>query len=298
MASPSGVLSTRPPSQYDAPPISTHGNCGARLPLARMCRGSIAQTWSASRFGGGLSLPSRGWGWFRKRVSTPETTSTAVTTKVVGLALRASKSTWRSQGREERARVVEVLPAGQGPHIHARRVEAGQAEEREIALHLRRQEGRRVEPQVLPELLQAPASVGAAVRADDAGGVDGADRDARDTLEDDLAPGCLGLVHQLEQRRHGAPLVGAERAAALQHEPDLDGFLLGLVMIRSAPQLVRPSPPAGSRRRSRLPASGMSRTSRVWPGSKRTAVPAGMSSRMPRALPRSKDSAGFVSKKW
>src|SRR5215218_6239084 len=63
------------------------------LPLARICRGSIAQTWSASRFGGGLSLPSRGWGWFRKRVSTPETTSTAVTTNVVGLALRASKST-------------------------------------------------------------------------------------------------------------------------------------------------------------------------------------------------------------
>ena len=30
-----------------------------------------------------------GWGWFRKRVSTPETTSTAVTTNVVGLALRA-----------------------------------------------------------------------------------------------------------------------------------------------------------------------------------------------------------------
>src|SRR5829696_9010690 len=128
MASPSGVLSTRPPSQYDAPPISTHGNCGARLPLARMCRGSIAQTWSASRFGGGLSLRSRGWGWFRKRVSTPETTSTAVTTKVVGLALRALKS-----------------------------------------------------------------SIGAAVRADDAGGVDGADRDAGDALESDLAPGSLGL---------------------------------------------------------------------------------------------------------
>ena len=68
-----------------------------------------------------------------------------------------------TQRLDERARVVEVLPAGQGPHIHARRVEAGQAEEREIALHLRRQEGRRVEPQVLPELLQAPARVGAAV---------------------------------------------------------------------------------------------------------------------------------------
>ena len=204
-----------------------------------------------------------------------------------------------TQRLEQRARVVEVLPAGQGPHIHARRVEAGQAEEREIALHLRRQEGRRVEPQILPELLQAPARVGAVVGADDAGGVDGADRDAGDALENDLAPGCLGLVHQLEQRRHGAPLVGAERAAALQHEPDLDGFLplLGHDPLRAFSRL-RPSPPAGSRTRSGLPASGISRTSRVWPGSKRTAVPAGMSSRMPRALPRSKDSSGLVSKKW
>ena len=39
-------------------------------------------------------------------------------------------------------------------------------------------------------------------------------------------------------------------------------------------------------------------TSRVCPGSKRTAVPAAMSSRMPRAFLRSNLSAGLVSKKW
>ena len=43
---------------------------------------------------------------------------------------------------------------------------------------------------------------------------------------------------------------------------------------------------------------GTSVTSRVWPGSKRTAVPAGMSSRMPRAAARSKRSAALVSAKW
>ena len=48
----------------------------------------------------------------------------------------------------------------------------------------------------------------------------------------------------------------------------------------------------GSRRPSRLPAKATSRTSRVWPGSKRTAVPAGMSRRKPRAAARSKLSAG------
>ena len=47
----------------------------------------------------------------------------------------------------------------------------------------------------------------------------------------------------------------------------------------------------------RLPASATSVTSRVWPGSKRTAVPAAMSSRMPRAFLRSNFSAGLVSKK-
>jgi hypothetical protein len=130
------------------------------------------------------------------------------------------------------------------------------------------------------------------VRADDAGGVDSADRHAGDALEDDLAAGRLGLVHQLEERRHGAPLVGAERAAALQHEPDLDAVLAGHDQ-SSAPITSCLNPCTV-----RLPASGMSRTSRVWPGSKRTAVPAGMSSRIPRALARSKDSFGLVSKKW
>ena len=48
----------------------------------------------------------------------------------------------------------------------------------------------------------------------------------------------------------------------------------------------------------RAPAIGTSWTSRVWPGSKRTAVPAGMSSRKPRALSRSNVSAALVSKKW
>ena len=38
-------------------------------------------------------------------------------------------------------------------------------------------------------------------------------------------------------------------------------------------------------------------TSRVCPGSKRTAVPAAMSSRMPRAFLRSNFNAGLVSKK-
>src|SRR5690606_13956844 len=39
-------------------------------------------------------------------------------------------------------------------------------------------------------------------------------------------------------------------------------------------------------------------TSRVWPGSKRTAVPAGMSRRKPRAAGRSKRKASLTSKKW
>ena len=47
-----------------------------------------------------------------------------------------------------------------------------------------------------------------------------------------------------------------------------------------------------------LPANGTSCTSRVWPGSKRTAVPAAMSRRWPRALARSNSSAGLVSAKW
>src|SRR5262249_20860957 len=47
----------------------------------------------------------------------------------------------------------------------------------------------------------------------------------------------------------------------------------------------------------RLPAYGISATSRRWPGSKRMAVPAGMSSRRPRAAWRSNKSAGFVSAK-
>ena len=46
------------------------------------------------------------------------------------------------------------------------------------------------------------------------------------------------------------------------------------------------------------PRYGTSVTSRVWPGSKRTAVPAAMSSRWPRAAARSNDSAGLVSAKW
>ena len=48
----------------------------------------------------------------------------------------------------------------------------------------------------------------------------------------------------------------------------------------------------------RLPANGTRLTSRVWPGSKRTAVPAAMSSRQPRALARSNCRAGLVSAKW
>ena len=48
----------------------------------------------------------------------------------------------------------------------------------------------------------------------------------------------------------------------------------------------------------RMPASGTSVTSRLWPGSKRTAVPAGMSRRMPRACSRSNCSAALVSRKW
>src|SRR5581483_7715516 len=48
----------------------------------------------------------------------------------------------------------------------------------------------------------------------------------------------------------------------------------------------------------RLPANGTRLTSRVWPGSKRTAVPAGMSSRHPRAMLRSNCRAWLVSAKW
>src|SRR5438105_3198121 len=43
----------------------------------------------------------------------------------------------------------------------------------------------------------------------------------------------------------------------------------------------------------RLPASATNCTSRVWPGSNRTAVPAAMSSRMPRDFLRSNFSAGW-----
>ena len=46
------------------------------------------------------------------------------------------------------------------------------------------------------------------------------------------------------------------------------------------------------------PASSTSSTSRLCPGSKRTAVPAGIFRRMPRALARSKARASLVSKKW
>src|SRR6516225_6113736 len=46
----------------------------------------------------------------------------------------------------------------------------------------------------------------------------------------------------------------------------------------------------------RLPASATSVTSRVWPGSKRTAVPAAILSLMPRAFLRSNFSAGLVEK--
>ena len=51
---------------------------------------------------------------------------------------------------------------------------------------------------------------------------------------------CAGLVdrvHQLEQRDHGAELIGAERAAALQHEPDLDRFISALACVQN----LRPS---------------------------------------------------------
>ena len=58
-----------------------------------------------------------------------------------------------------------------------------------------------------------------------------------------------------------------------------------------------PSRLAGSRRPRAL-RRAREWTSRVWPGSNRMAVPAATSRRMPRALARSKESAGFVSKKW
>ena len=46
------------------------------------------------------------------------------------------------------------------------------------------------------------------------------------------------------------------------------------------------------------PAKATSCTSRLWPGSNRTAVPAAISRRKPCALSRSNDSAGLVSAKW
>ncbi len=60
----------------------------------------------------------------------------------------------------------------------------------------------------------------------------------------------------------------------------------------------RPSRRRGTLARPAGRDSGTSVTSRVWPGSNRTAVPAGMSSRWPRAAARSNCSAGLVSAKW
>jgi hypothetical protein len=48
----------------------------------------------------------------------------------------------------------------------------------------------------------------------------------------------------------------------------------------------------------RSPPNGVSRTSRVCPGSKKTFVPAGTASRMPHADARSKSSVRLTSKKW
>src|SRR5262249_28446123 len=108
--------------------------------------------------------------------------------------------------------------------IHARRIEAGQAEQREIALHLPRPEFRRGEREVMPQAVKAPARVLTTRCADDAGAVECADRDATDGLEEDRAAKTLRLVHQLEQRSQRAALVGAERTAALQQDPNLDGL--------------------------------------------------------------------------
>ncbi len=78
--------------------------------------------------------------------------------------------------------------------------------------------------------------------------------------------------------------------------------LLGDVRPRRCPPRRGPASSglAGSGRRpdDPRPANGTSVTSRVTPGSNRTAVPAGTSSRRPQAAARSKSSAGLAAAKW
>ena len=120
------------------------------------------------------------------------------------------------QGAGKQARLIDVGPGGKRPDIGPRYVEPWQAEISEVPADLARQERRRIEPQILPEICQASARVGPGVGAHDASAVYGPDRHARDHLQRDLAAVCLGFVHQSEPLRLPTRKPPARRRPAAQ----------------------------------------------------------------------------------
>ncbi len=173
---------------------------------------------------GPIFLPSFLNSKLSKYLKLPEVTPTAPTLSRVFRSLMRSKSTSRSSVFFKRRGVVIALRlrAARRPQRrrrNARREEAGHAEGRDqrgagfveqraravargdrIPRHRRRHH--------LPEFLEAIDALVGLVAGDDRG-IDGADRDARDPFR--FEPGAA-------QRLKGAGLIGAERAAALQHQ--------------------------------------------------------------------------------
>ena len=127
-----------------------------------------------------------------------------------------------AERHQQWARIINVGPTRSGPEIGARGVEARQAEIGEVALRRVHPEGRRLQHQIVPHRVEPGAGVGAALRADHAGGVDRPDRHAADDLELDLVALLRKPLDQLEQRVQCAAFVGSECAAALQNHADFD----------------------------------------------------------------------------
>jgi hypothetical protein len=125
-------------------------------------------------------------------------------------------------------RIVEVRPAEEIPDIAARLIEPMHAEQCEIALCNRPPVVRGIQRECGPKGLQAPARIGSIFGTDNACRVDRSDRDAGDRRQPHCPAVGFDFVHQFEQRNHRAVLVGAERAATLQHHPDFDVVLRNL----------------------------------------------------------------------